>query len=70
MSTSPGSDTQLIWSSVTLCKADYLLYFQGPSYYPMSHPPLPTDEILEHPESEKKKKPTMQYNSSRVRTLL
>ncbi|XP_067661934.1 protein SCAI-like isoform X1 [Haliotis asinina] len=23
--------------------------FKGPSYYPMSHPPLPTDEILEHP---------------------
>ncbi|XP_070182651.1 protein SCAI-like isoform X2 [Littorina saxatilis] len=23
--------------------------FKGPSYYPVSHPPLPTDEILEHP---------------------
>ncbi|XP_069121235.1 protein SCAI-like isoform X2 [Argopecten irradians] len=23
--------------------------FKGPSYFPMSHPPLPTEEILEHP---------------------
>ncbi|KAJ8299935.1 hypothetical protein KUTeg_021454 [Tegillarca granosa] len=23
--------------------------FKGPSFYPVSHPPLPTDEILEHP---------------------
>ncbi|KAL3871080.1 hypothetical protein ACJMK2_039100 [Sinanodonta woodiana] len=23
--------------------------FKGPSFYPMSHPPLPTEEILEHP---------------------
>ncbi|KAL5011620.1 hypothetical protein ScPMuIL_010171 [Solemya velum] len=23
--------------------------FKGPSFYPISHPPLPTDEILEHP---------------------
>ncbi|XP_076455204.1 protein SCAI-like [Babylonia areolata] len=23
--------------------------FKGPSYYPVSHPPLPTEEILEHP---------------------
>jgi hypothetical protein len=25
------------------------VYFQGPSYYPVSHPPLPTEEIVEHP---------------------
>ncbi|XP_025112792.1 protein SCAI-like isoform X2 [Pomacea canaliculata] len=23
--------------------------FKGPSYYPISHPPLPTEEVLEHP---------------------
>ena len=28
---------------------DLYCFFQGPSYYPMSHPPLPTDEITEHP---------------------
>ena len=27
----------------------YVCTFQGPSFYPLSHPPLSTEEILEHP---------------------
>lgn len=27
----------------------FKIFFQGPSYFPTSHPSLPTDEILEHP---------------------
>lgn len=33
---------------VFLCDLYNFLYLQGPSFYPMSHPPLPTEEITEH----------------------
>ncbi|XP_071154615.1 protein SCAI-like isoform X1 [Mytilus edulis] len=42
---------RLIMLRFVFCYIVLILHrgFKGPSYYPMSHPPLPTEEILEHP---------------------
>ncbi|XP_050403884.1 protein SCAI isoform X1 [Patella vulgata] len=42
---------RLLLLRFVLCYIVLILHrgFKGPSYYPVSHPSLPTDEILEHP---------------------